>query len=46
MKININHKTIYNYSDIVPRLIQSVRLFPTECANQKQLNGQLSLVRG
>ena len=45
MKININHKTIYNYSDIVPRLIQSVRLFPTEVLIKKQLNGQLNLVK-
>ena len=46
MKININHKTIYNYSDIVPRLIQSVRLFPTECTNQKTIKWSIKSSKG
>ena len=46
MKININHKTIYNYSDIVPRLIQSVRLYPTECVNQKTIKWSIKSSKG
>ena len=35
MKIKVKHQTIYYYDSVVPRLLQSVKLFPSKCKNQK-----------
>ena len=38
MILNIKHQTKYNFSSCVPRLIQSLRLYPSQCKNQKVIN--------
>ena len=37
VKIKINHKTSYKYSTEVPKLIQSVKLYPTRAKINKVL---------
>ena len=35
MKIRIKHETHYTFTEQVPRLIQSVKLYPSICKNQE-----------
>ena len=35
MRIKITHSTSYKYSSTVPRLIQCLKLYPSECNNQE-----------
>jgi len=35
MKIRIKHETHYTFTEQVPRLIQSVKLYPSKCKNQE-----------
>ena len=35
MILNIKHETNYNFSSNVPRLVQSLKLYPSKCKNQK-----------
>ena len=46
MKIKIRHETTYNYSSIVPQLIQSLKLFPSKCKNQKIINWKVYSDKG
>ena len=34
MKIKVTHSTTYTYNFTVPKLIQCLKLYPTECSNQ------------
>ena len=34
MKIRIKHETNYTFTKKVPRLIQSVKLYPSKCKNE------------
>ena len=43
MKIEIKYKTIYNYSTVVPKLIQSIKLHPTKCINQEIIKWNISI---
>ena len=42
MILKIRHKTTYNFSSPVPRLIQSIKLYPSICKNQKIINWNIS----
>ena len=42
MILNIKHQTNYNFSSCVPRLVQSLRLYPSKCKNQKVINWNIS----
>ena len=42
MILNIKHQTNYNFHSNVPRLLQSLRLFPSKCKNQKLINWNIS----
>ncbi|MGI9312255.1 MAG: transglutaminase N-terminal domain-containing protein, partial [Alphaproteobacteria bacterium] len=46
MRIKILHKTTYLYNKNVPRLSQSLRLYPTECKNQSIINWSINVDRG
>ena len=46
MIIKISHKTKYNFTSTVPSLVQSLKLYPTNCKNQKILNWKISSSRG
>ena len=46
MKIEISHETTYNYSEVVPQLIQSLKLFPTKCKNQKIIDWNVFTNKG
>ena len=46
MKININYKTFYQFTSEVPRLVQQLKLFPTECANQKIIDWSIKASEG
>ena len=46
MILNITHQTKYNFSSCVPRLIQSLKLYPSKCKNQKIINWNISSSRG
>ena len=35
MILNIKHQTTYNFYSSVPRLVQSLKLYPSNCKNQK-----------
>ena len=35
MKIRIKHETNYTFTEQVPKLIQSVKLYPSKCKNQE-----------
>ena len=37
MIISIEYKTHYTFSNQVPRLIQQIKLYPTDCNSQKVL---------
>ena len=38
MILNIKHQTNYNFYSCVPRLVQSLKLYPSNCKNQKVIN--------
>ena len=42
MILNIKHQTTYNFYSSVPRLVQSLRLYPSNCKNQKVINWNIS----
>ena len=42
MIINIKHQTNYNFYSNVPRLVQSLKLYPSNCKNQKVINWNIS----
>ena len=46
MKIDINYKTVYQFTSEVPRLVQQLKLFPTECANQKIIDWSIKASEG
>ncbi len=46
MKIKITHSTKYSYSSIVPKLIQCVKLYPSECINQEVLEWEIKTNSG
>ena len=46
MIIKISHKTNYHFAEKVPRLIQSLRLYPTNCKNQKVLDWKIASSKG
>ena len=46
MKIKITHSTTYKYSSMVPRLIQSLKLYPSICDNQEILEWETSSISG
>ncbi len=46
MKIKIIHKTSYNYSSVVPRLVQSLKLHPTNFYNQKVVKWSIKCNKG
>ena len=46
MKIKVNHITSYKYSTEVPKLIQCVKLYPTNCENQKIMQWEVSCNNG
>ena len=46
MKISINHKTTYNFSSNVPKLMQSIRLYPSNCKNQKTISWSIKSDKG
>ena len=46
MKIKINHKTSYKYSTEVPKLIQCVKLYPTQCENQQIIEWEINCNSG
>ena len=46
MFIKISHTTNYNFAEKVPRLIQSLKLYPTSCKNQKILNWKITSSQG
>ena len=46
MIININYKTSYNFTSEVPRLVQQLKLSPTECINQKIIKWSIEASEG
>ena len=42
MILSIKHQTNYNFYSNVPRLVQSLRLYPSNCKNQKVINWNIS----
>lgn len=46
MRIRVNHKTIYKFDSIVPRLTQSLKLYPSKCKNQKIINWTVKSNKG
>ena len=42
MILTIKHQTNYNFYSNVPRLVQSLRLYPSNCKNQKVINWNIS----
>ena len=46
MKISINYQTCYKFSTEVPRLVQQLKLFPTECSNQKIIDWSINATEG
>ena len=42
MILNIKHQTNYNFHSNVPRLVQSLKLYPSKCKNQKLINWNIS----
>ena len=38
MILNVNHQTNYKFPSPVPKLVQSLKLYPSKCLNQKILN--------
>jgi hypothetical protein len=46
MIIKINYKTSYKYTSHVPRLVQSLNIYPTECKNQKVVDCEIKASQG
>ena len=46
MILNIKHQTNYNFYSCVPRLVQSLKLYPSNCKNQKVINWNISTSMG
>ncbi len=46
MKISIYHRTTYSYNKTVPRLSQSLRLYPSICKNQSVINWAINVDKG
>ena len=46
MILNIKHQTTYNFYSSVPRLVQCLKLYPTNCKNQKVINWNISTSMG
>ena len=46
MKISIYHRTTYSYNKTVPRLSQSLRLYPSICKNQSIINWAINVDKG
>lgn len=46
MKIRVKHQTSYYFNSNVPRLIQSVKLYPSKCKNQKIINWNINTDKG
>ena len=42
MILTIKHQTNYNFYSKVPRLVQSLKLYPSNCKNQKVINWNIS----
>ena len=42
MILNIKHQTNYNFYSSVPRLVQSLKLYPSSCKNQKIISWNIS----
>ena len=42
MILNIKHQTNYNFYSSVPRLVQSLKLYPSNCKNQKVIDWNIS----
>ena len=46
MIIKINYKTTYKFTSHVPRLVQSLNIYPTECKNQKLIDCDIKASQG
>ena len=46
MKIKVDHQTTYKFDSIVPRLTQSLKLYPSKCNNQKIINWTVKSNKG
>jgi len=46
MILNIKHQTTYNFYSSVPRLVQSLKLYPSNCKNQKVIKWNISASMG
>ena len=46
MKIKVKHQTIYHFNQIVPRLVQSIKLYPSKCKNQKIIDWNITSDKG
>ena len=46
MIIKINYKTSYTFTSHVPRLVQSLNIYPTECKNQKVIDCEIKASQG
>ena len=46
MIIKINYKTSYKFTSHVPRLVQSLNIYPTECKNQKLIDCDIKASQG
>lgn len=46
MILKIKHQTKYNFSSPVPRLIQSIKLYPSKCKNQKIIHWNITSSTG
>ena len=46
MKIKVKHQTFYHFNSVVPRLTQSIKLFPSKCSNQKIIRWKINCDRG
>ncbi len=42
MILTIKHQTSYSFSSIIPRLVQSLKLYPSKCKNQKVIDWNIS----
>ena len=46
MILSIKHQTSYNFYSNVPRLVQSLKLYPSNCKNQKVIKWNISASMG
>ena len=46
MILTIKHQTSYNFYSNVPRLVQSLKLYPSNCKNQKVIKWNISTSTG